>query len=60
LVTLLHAEVPPQFAGRGVGAALVRGALEILRAEGSRVVSRCSFVNAYVARHPEYRDLVAG
>jgi GCN5-related N-acetyltransferase len=45
--------------GQGVGSTLVRGALDALRAEGSKVVPRCEFVAACVERHPEYRDSLA-
>jgi hypothetical protein len=56
---LVHTEVPPALEGRGIGAALVRAALEHAVAEGLRVRPRCSFVSAYLARHPEYRHLLA-
>jgi uncharacterized protein len=58
-IALLHTEVPEALSGRGVGSKLVRGVLDALRAEGSKVVPRCEFVAAYVGRHPEYRDLLA-
>ena len=58
-IALLHTEVPDALSGQGVGSKLVRGVLDTLRAEGSRVVPRCEFVAAYVERHPEYRDLLA-
>ena len=58
-IALLHTEVPEALSGQGVGSKLVRGVLEALRADGSKVVPRCEFVAAYVARHPEYRDLLA-
>jgi predicted GNAT family acetyltransferase len=58
-IVLTHTEVPEALSGRGVGSKLVRGTLEALRTEGSRVVPRCEFVAAYVERHPEYRDLLA-
>ena len=45
--------------GQGVGAALVRHALDDARAHGWRVVPVCPFVRAYLARHGEYRDLLA-
>jgi uncharacterized protein len=58
-IALLHTEVPEALSGQGVGSKLVRGVLDALRAEGSKVVPRCGFVAAYVERHPEYRDLLA-
>lgn len=58
-VALIHTEVPAALSGRGIGQRLVRGALDALRAEGRRIVPRCSFVAGYIARHPEYQDLVA-
>jgi uncharacterized protein len=59
-IVLTHTEVPEALAGQGVGSKLVRGVLDRLRAEGAKVVPRCGFVAAYVERHPEYRDLLAG
>ncbi len=58
-IALLHTEVPEALSGQGVGSKLVRGTPYALRAEGTKVVPRCEFVAAYVARHPEYRDLLA-
>lgn len=55
---LLHTEVPDALSGQGVGSALVRGALDRLRAAGRQADSRCEFVDAFVARHPDYRDVV--
>ena len=58
-IVLLHTEVPEALSGQGVGSKLARGTLDVLRAEGAKVVPRCEFVAAYVERHPEYRDLLA-
>lgn len=58
-LALVHTEVPKSLQGRGLGAALVRGALEDARARDLRVLPMCSFVRAYIARHPEYEPLVA-
>lgn len=58
LVFLIHTEVVESIEGRGLGAVLVKGALDDLRARGLRVVPVCPFVAAYVRRHPEYTDLV--
>ncbi|WP_218566715.1 GNAT family N-acetyltransferase [Vallicoccus soli] len=58
LVVMTHTEVDPAYEGRGLGSALVRGALDDLRAQGTAVLPLCPFVGAYIARHPEYRDVV--
>ena len=54
-----HTEVPPQFRRRGIASRLVQGALEAARARGLKVAPRCSFVAGYIARHPEFDDLLA-
>jgi len=57
-ITITHTEVPRAVEGRGVGSALVKGMLDEIRREGRKVVPMCSFVRAYINRHPEYHDLV--
>lgn len=59
IISLNHAEVPVELEGQGVGSELVRATLEAVRAEGMKVVPRCSFVAAYIRRHTEYADLLA-
>ncbi len=59
VVTIMHTEVPRHINGQGIGTALVRGALDLLRAEGAKVVPLCPFVGAFIARHAEYADLLA-
>ena len=51
-----HTEVPPADEGKGHGATLVKDALDDTRRRGLKIVPACSFVVAYVRRHPEYRD----
>jgi len=58
VITFTHTEVPPALAGRGIGSRLVRGALEFARAQGLKVVAKCPFVSAYIAKHPEFGDLL--
>jgi predicted GNAT family acetyltransferase len=60
VMRLTHTGVPSAIGGRGVAAELVRTALEHARAEGLKVVPACSYVAAYIKRHPEYEDLMAG
>lgn len=57
-VALIHTEVSPSLEGRGLGARLVAGALDDIRASGLQVVPICPFVRAYIRRHPDYADLV--
>ena len=57
-IAITHTEVPRAVEGRGVGSALVKGMLDEIRREGRKVVPLCSFVRAYINRHPEYHDLV--
>jgi predicted GNAT family acetyltransferase len=59
VITFLHTETPPAARGRGLASQLVRGALEAVRARGLKVVPRCDFVRAYMAKHPEFGDLLA-
>lgn len=59
LVIFLHTEVDPAFEGRGVGSALAKGALDLVKAAGDRVEPRCPFIAAWIRRHKEYADLVA-
>jgi predicted GNAT family acetyltransferase len=58
-VVFLHTELEMEFEGRGLGSALVRGALEDVRARGLKVVPRCPFVREYLERHLEYDGLRA-
>lgn len=57
-VVMTHAEVVPKFGGRGVGSDMVRAALDAVRESGRSVVPRCSFVAAYIDKHPEYQNLL--
>jgi uncharacterized protein len=58
VITFSHTEVPQELSGRGIGSTLARGALEIVRAQGLKVVAKCPFISAYMAKHPEFNDLL--
>ena len=57
-VIITHTETPRELRGQGVASELVRGALELIRADGSKVVAGCGFVVKYLNKHPEFSDLV--
>ena len=60
VITFVHTEVPPELGGKGVGSALVKGALDQVRADGLKVIAECPFVKAYIGKHSEYADLLKG
>lgn len=55
---LTHTEIDDALAGRGLGSRLVAGVLADLRERGAGLLPYCSFVRAYLDRHPEYVALV--
>ena len=59
VIALVHTEVPKALSGRGVGTALARGTLDLIRASGRKIRPLCPFIAAFIQRHPDYADLVA-
>ena len=57
-VIITHTETPRALRGRGIASELVKGALEIIRADGLKVVAGCGFVVDYLQKHPEFADMV--
>ncbi|PQM51629.1 GNAT family N-acetyltransferase [Mycolicibacter virginiensis] len=53
-----HTVIDKAFGGRGLASTLIGAALADTRAAGKRVVPTCSFVEAYITKHPEFADLV--
>jgi len=51
-------KVPPEARGQGIAGKLVRTALDWARDEGYQVIPTCSYVDAWIRRHPDYQDLV--
>lgn len=56
-VIITHTETPRALRGRGIASELVKGALELIRADGRKVIAGCGFVLDYLDKHPEYADL---
>lgn len=57
-VVFTHTEIDPRFRDKGVGGALARGALDQVGERGDRVVAECSFIAGFIARHPQYEELL--
>ena len=56
-VVITHTETPRALRGRGIASELVKGALELIHADGLKVVAGCGFVVDYLQKHPEYADI---
>ena len=58
-IVFTHTEVPDAISGRGIAGEVVKYGLEDARKRGLTVVPQCSYVAAYIKRHPEYEELLA-
>jgi predicted GNAT family acetyltransferase len=58
VVTFEHTEVPAELGGKGIGSKLVKGALDLVRAQGLKVVAQCPFVKGWIDNHPDYAGLL--
>jgi uncharacterized protein len=57
-VSFTHTVIDPAYEGRGLGSVLARRALDAVREDGAQVLPYCPFIRGWIARHPEYLDLV--
>lgn len=53
-----HTYVPEPMRGRGIAALLTRAALEHARRESWKVIPSCTYVAAFIKRHPEFQGLI--
>jgi predicted GNAT family acetyltransferase len=58
-VIITHTETPHTLRGRGIASELIKGALDLIRRDGKKVIAGCGFVVDYLDKHPEDADLVA-
>ncbi|MBD8505690.1 N-acetyltransferase [Hoyosella sp. G463] len=49
----------PDHRGKGVAGRVVRYALDDSRATGFSIIPSCPFVDGFIAKNPEYKDLLA-
>ena len=55
---LPHTVVPEALGGHGIGGLLAQAALGYARQHGLKVKPTCSFIAAYITRHPDWQDVV--
>ncbi|MBW8826193.1 MAG: N-acetyltransferase [Acidobacteria bacterium] len=53
-----HTEIDGSRRGQGLGAVLVKAALDDVRSQGKQIIARCWYVAEFIDLHPEYRDLL--
>ena len=57
-IDLIHTEVGRAFEGKGLASQLARHALEDARTQGRKVIATCEYIQRYLDKHAEYRDLL--
>ena len=57
-ILLTHTEVPLELEGKGVGGRIVKLALENIESRGLKLIPLCTFVAAYIKRHPEWMKIL--
>jgi predicted GNAT family acetyltransferase len=55
---LIHTEVPAALEGKGAGSAIVQKALQYAKDNNYKIVPICPFVQSYLKRHKEWRDII--
>jgi predicted GNAT family acetyltransferase len=58
VISLTHTEVPESLQGKGVGNKIVSATLSYIKENNLKVAPLCSFVEAYISRHPEWDPIV--
>ncbi|MEE2031011.1 GNAT family N-acetyltransferase [Rhodococcus chondri] len=58
VVDFMHTVIVEDFGHRGLAGVLVGGSLALARKRGWRVRPVCTYVQRYLASHPDYRDLI--
>jgi predicted GNAT family acetyltransferase len=59
VMVMTHTEVPPALEGQGIASTLVKTAVAYAREHELKIRPQCSYVRAWVTRHPEVEDLIA-
>jgi len=58
VLELIHTEVPEKLRGKGLAASLAENGLQYARENKLKVDVICPLVQEFVAKHPEYSDLL--
>lgn len=58
-IELIHTEVPPEFEGQGFASKIAKFAFDDARRRALKVVPTCTYLQAYLRKHPDYEDLIS-
>ncbi|MEY2420586.1 MAG: uncharacterized protein QOI95_653 [Acidimicrobiaceae bacterium] len=58
VIVIPHTEIDHTKRGNGLGAILVKGALDDVRTTGRTVVPQCWYVAEFIDEHADYQDLL--
>jgi len=58
-INLYHTFTNPALRGKGLAAHVVRAALEFAKKNNLKVIPTCSYVQSFIAKNAEYKDLIA-
>ncbi|TPE46375.1 GNAT family N-acetyltransferase [Pontibacter mangrovi] len=53
-----HTYVPDTQRGKGIAGELVKCGLEFAKSNNYKIIASCPVVEAYIDRHPEYKEMV--
>lgn len=57
-ISFTHTEIDDRFSGQGLASKLVRAALDEAGSRELHVLPFCPYVRGWIAKHPDYVDLV--
>jgi len=57
-INIYHTEVDEKLRGKGLGAELVKAAVDLARRDGKRIIATCPYAHKIIKRTPEYRGLL--
>jgi len=58
-IYLAHAHVPASQRNRGIASVLTEKVLQQVEADGLKAVLMCSYIQAYVHKHPEWKRIIS-